>query len=69
MRMTGALFQTPKYQLVLSSRDGDVAHRGCRSRVLGKFDDNQSIITDLYKRSQSKSLPCTSKFCTPTQQD
>ena len=69
MRMLLALFQTPKQRLVLSCRDGDVAHRGCRGRVLGKFDDNRSITTDLCINSQSKTLPFTSNFCNPTQQD
>ena len=51
----------------VSGRDGDVAHRGCSKKVLAKFDDDRSITTDLCKGSQSKSFPCTSEICTPTQ--
>ena len=48
-------------------RDGDVAHQGRLRKVLGKFEDSRSMTTDLYTGSQSKSLPCTAKICTPTQ--
>ena len=51
----------------VSGGDDDVAHRGHPRKVLGKFEDNRSITTDLYTGSQSKSLPCTAKICTPTQ--